>query len=103
MTMKTARSAVVRYGLGLVPFAAILSISLLFRYYSIRLDLSLLVIVVLISATWYGGRGPGLVVGILFVISTYLMAAPSSASPARLIIAYFNIAVVIGILVFLVS
>jgi PAS domain S-box-containing protein len=103
MTTKTAKSAVLRYGLGLVPFAAILSVILLLRYYSIRVDLSLLVIVVLISATWYGGRGPGLVVGALFVVTTFLMAAPSQTSTGRLVIAYINIGAVIAILVFLVS
>ena len=103
MTVRMAKSATLRYGLGLIPFAVILFVSLLFRYYSIRVDLSLLVIVILISAAWYGGRGPGLLVGALFIVSTFMMAAPSQTSTARLIIAYVNITAVIVILVILVS
>jgi PAS domain S-box-containing protein len=101
---KTVKSAILRYGLGVLSFALTISISLLLRHYSIRIELTLLVIFVLIGTTWYGGRGPGLLVVALFLLATVIVSSPSpQTSIGKLIFAYFNIVVLFITLVVLVS
>lgn len=67
---KETRSVALRYGLPVAAYALILLISLGFqRFFSFRLDLTTLVIVLMIVTAWYGGRGPGLVITLLFEIT----------------------------------
>lgn len=67
---KKLRSAGLRYGLPLVAYVLILLIAqLVQRWFSLRLDPTILIIALMIASAWYGGRGPGLVVAILFEIT----------------------------------
>ena len=102
--MKELRSSALRYGLGLVSFAVTLFIALVLRYYSINVNLTILVVVVLLGTTWYGGRGPGLMLAVLLEVATILLTpAVAGTSTARLIFAYFNLLVLLVTLVLLVS
>lgn len=95
-----------RYGLGLIAFVLTLSLGLLLRRYSIRIDLSLLVFLVLIGVTWYGGKGPGLTVAILFLIATVTLALQTGtprAQPVRFLVGLFNITALLVIVISLVS
>ena len=62
-----AKSAVVRYGLAVVSFALCLLLAYALRLlFSIKFDPTTLVVIVLIASAWYLGRGPGLLVAILY-------------------------------------
>ncbi len=71
-------SAVLRYGLALGSFVLILLISLgLQRFFSLRLDLTVLIIAAMIASAWYLGRGPGLLVAFVLEIALfYFSTAP---------------------------
>ncbi len=101
---KTVRSIAMRYGLALASFVLTLFIALVLRYYSIRISLAIPIILVLIGTTWYGGKGPGLMVAILLEIATILLASPSpETSLARTIFGYFNVMVLLITMVLLIS
>jgi PAS domain S-box-containing protein len=83
---KKIRSVALRYGLPLVLFALILSISFgLQRFYSFRLDLTPLIIALMIATAWYAGRWPGLMIAIVFEAAiVYFSNAPLSFRLAAL-------------------
>ncbi len=102
--MKKIRSTAMRYGLGLGSFAVTLFIALVLRYYSINVNLTILVVVVLLGTTWYGGRGPGLLLAVLLEVATIMLTpAVPQTSTGRLVFAYFNLLVLLVTLVLLVS
>lgn len=88
--MKEIRSVVRRYGLALGSFALILLFSyVLRRYFSINLDVTPVIILLMIASAWYGGLGPGLVVAIAFEITLDYFSALSPFS-LRFAIVFFN-------------
>jgi PAS domain S-box-containing protein len=64
------KSFCLRYGLALGIILITLLISAILSFYSIKINLTILVIIALIIPSWYGGRGPGFLVGIVFEIVT---------------------------------
>src|SRR5215208_521375 len=84
---KGIRSIALRYGLALLSFALLLLISLGFqRFFSFRLDVTPLIIAVMVASAWYGGRGPGLLIVILFELTLdYFSSAPFSFQFAAII------------------
>lgn len=74
------RSRWLKYGLGVGLFLATLLISSGLQYLSIRINLTILVIIVLVAATWYGGRGPGLLLAVLIELTTIYSVYYSTAS-----------------------
>jgi PAS domain S-box-containing protein len=101
--MKEIRSAMLRYGLALGSFALILLLSyVLRRFFSINLDVTPLIILLMIASTWYGGRGPGLLVAIAFeIVLDYFSPVPPFS--LRFAIIFFNRMVLFGALVIFVS
>jgi PAS domain S-box-containing protein len=81
---KQVRSIALRYGLALAVFALILLLSFsLSRFFSFRFDSTFLVIALLIAAAWYGGRGPGLMIALLFEGTIdYYSGPPNSVKAA---------------------
>jgi PAS domain S-box-containing protein len=77
---KTVRSVALRYGLPLAAFALLVLIALGVKsWFSYQLDLSILAIALLIASAWYGGRGPGLLVALVFNVTIdwyYLASQP---------------------------
>jgi PAS domain S-box-containing protein len=75
------RSIPLRYGLALGSFGLVMLVILgLPRITSIRIDLTTLIILVMIGSAWYLGRGPGLLIAILFeLILDYFSTAPFTA------------------------
>jgi PAS domain S-box-containing protein len=64
---KKLRSAALRYGLPLVAFVLLLLMAIgVKRWFSLQLDPTILIIALLIASAWFGGRGPGLLVAIIF-------------------------------------
>lgn len=76
--MRQIRSAPLRYGLALASFLLILLVSFgLPKLTSVRIDLTALIIIVMIASAWYLGRGPGLLVALLFEFTlNYFSTAP---------------------------
>ncbi len=102
--MKDIRSTTLRYGLALGSFAITLFIALVLRHFSININLTILIVVVLLGTTWYGGRGPGLLLAFLLEAATIILTpAAAQTSTGRLIFAYLNLLVLLVTLVLLVS
>jgi len=101
--IKKAKSAILRYGIGLASFAFTLVLALVFLRFSIKLDLSLLVVLALLGSAWYGGRGPGLMVAVLFELATVSLRNPIQAPWISLVFMEFNRTALMAILVLLVS
>ena len=77
---KGIRSVALRYGLALLSFALLLLLSFsLQRFFSFRLDTTPFIIALLVASAWYGGRGPGLLIAILFELTLdYFSRSPLS-------------------------
>ncbi|HEX8195232.1 MAG TPA: ATP-binding protein [Pyrinomonadaceae bacterium] len=73
-----------RYGLALGAFALVLLTTItISRLFSFSLDLTSLIIAVMIGSAWYLGRGPGLIVSLVFEITLiYFATAPYTAKSA---------------------
>ncbi|MEW6127495.1 MAG: ATP-binding protein [Acidobacteriota bacterium] len=103
---KTTKSLIVRYGCGLAAFALILLLAFLLRRLSIGIDLSFMVILALIGISWFFGKGPGLLLLVLFelvsVLSTW-RTQPERVLTAKYFFAQFNVLVLLGLLVVLVN
>jgi hypothetical protein len=95
------RSAALRYGLPVVSFALILLITIgVQRYFSIRLDLTLLIIALMIASAWYGGRGPGLLIAILFEVVLDYFSGASILSLKFLAIFFNRMALFVSLVLF---
>ncbi|HKZ03076.1 MAG TPA: ATP-binding protein [Pyrinomonadaceae bacterium] len=100
--MRQIKSAPLRYGLALASFALILLVSFgLPRVTSLRIDLTALIILVMIASAWYLGRGPGLMVALLFELTLDLFATAPVTLRSSFII--FNRLVLFGSVVLFAS
>jgi PAS domain S-box-containing protein len=104
--LKTAKSLVLRYGLGLLVFALIIALITILRRFSIAIDLGFLIILALIGVSWFLGKGPGLLllilvefVAIMFVFRT----KPEQLFTAKYVLTQINIIALLTILVVLIS
>jgi signal transduction histidine kinase len=97
------RSILVRYGLAGGTFAVLIAvIGLARRFLGISLDTTLFIILTMVAAAWYGGRGPGLFVAILFEATIdYFAGWPKDPMRAALVV--FNRFLLFGIVVFFAS
>jgi signal transduction histidine kinase len=104
--MKPLKSGVLRYGLAVVCFAMTIMIAVVLRRYAIRIELGLLVTIVLVAVSWYGGRGPGLLaLGLFEVVVITSAALGTGPQPLgwRFAFAQTNGLAILGILIWLVS
>jgi PAS domain S-box-containing protein len=100
---KKLRSTLLRYGLPVVIFLGIILIAVgIKRFFAVSLDPTTLLIVVLIVAAWYGGRGPGLLVGLVYEITIQYFAPPQPLS-SKVIIAAVNRVIIFVTLALFVS
>lgn len=101
---KGIRSILLRYGLAVGLFAITLGISLLLSHFEIKINLTILLVTVLVATSWYGGRGPGILLSIL-VLATALFRAPITpdASIAKAVFAYLSILSLLVFIVLLIS
>jgi signal transduction histidine kinase len=74
------RSAIPGYGLGLATTTVTLIVAILLSRYSISVNLTLLVVAAVLIPTWYGGIGPGLMVGIIFEFVSILSKPPTAGA-----------------------
>jgi PAS domain S-box-containing protein len=81
-----------RYGLAVVLFGATLGLSLLLNYINFKINLTIPIVFSLVATAWYGGRGPGLLISILFEGTTILYTPiPPDSSVGRAIFGYFSV------------
>ncbi len=91
---------VLRYLLPVALFAAVLGLSLLLERIDFRLNLTIPIVFALVATVWWGGRGPGIVISILFEGATILYATiPPGQSVGR---AWFGYVSVFSLYIFLV-
>lgn len=98
------RSFLLRYGLAVAIFALILVIALLLRYFSIQLNLSVVLAVGLVAAAWFGGRGPGIFLLFLILLGAIVIGGvPEGSSAVTVVVGYVSALAVFGLLILLVS
>ena len=104
--LKTAKSLTLRYGSGLLVFALIITLATVLRRLSIAIDLGFLIILALIAVSWFWGRGPGLLVLVLFefvsIMFTY-KTQPERLFTAKYIFSQVNVIALLGFLVILIN
>ena len=61
-----------RYGLTLVVFAAVIGLALLNKNYDVKLNLTIPIVFGLVAVVWYLGRGPGIVLSLMFEATTVI-------------------------------
>ncbi|HSI87425.1 MAG TPA: ATP-binding protein [Pyrinomonadaceae bacterium] len=94
-----------RYGLALLLFGLIFGLSQILSQYGIRLNLTIPVVVGLVAASWWGGRGPGLFLA-LAITASVIVYAPRPEDPSgwpRAIFGYVSVALLLGFIVLLIS
>jgi two-component system, cell cycle sensor histidine kinase and response regulator CckA len=101
---KGIRPAWRRYGLAILLFAAILAISLGLSALSIKISLSLLFVIAIVSATLYGGWGPGVMLATLIQgRMMYMNWFPPETPVGQTLFGYISWYSLLGFLVFIVS
>src|SRR5690606_922125 len=94
-----------RYGLALLLFGIIFGLSQFLALYEIRLNFTIPVLIGLVLASWWGGRGPGLFLA-LAITASVIIYAPRPEDPSgwpRAIFSFASIALLLIFLVFLIS
>ena len=88
----TKRHWLVRVGFVTLLFAIVLGLSLLnSRSFDLRLNLTIPVVLALVAAAWYAGRSGGVLLGILFQVTTILYATvPPDSTFGRRAFGYFS-------------
>jgi PAS domain S-box-containing protein len=81
-------------------FAAILALSGAARYFGMQISFTFPIIVVVVGAAWFGGRGPGILVSVLIVAVSAASARQADQSPALPF--YFQQASVLALLILVV-
>jgi PAS domain S-box-containing protein len=89
-----------RYALAVGLFAATIALSILLNSFSTKINLTIPIVLALVATAWYGGRGPGVLISILFQATTiiYIPIPPDS----NLVKAWFGYFSVFSLYVFLV-
>lgn len=93
-----------RYGLAIGLFAIALAISLLNSYFEYKINLTILLLVVLALSSWYGGRGPGILLIFLVLVTSIIRTPiPPESSIANIIFSYFSAVLLLVVIVLLIS
>jgi PAS domain S-box-containing protein len=86
------KSIALRYGLAVGLFAAAIGISLLLQKFSIKINLTILIMGVIFLASWYGGRGPGILSALLLEATTIIYTpVPPDSSVAKVAFGHFSV------------
>lgn len=87
----TERHWILRYGLAVALVAITIGIAVLLNNFGVKLNFTIPVVLALVAGAWYGGRGPGLLIGVLFQATTITYAkVPEDTVWAALIFGYFS-------------
>ena len=94
------KSLFLRYGFAILLFVVVLGLSLILRYFGIQINLTIPVIVAVVGAAWFGGRGPGILISVLVVAVSMLPGRPPEG--ASLVAFYVQHTSVLALLIFVV-
>src|SRR5436190_12859949 len=98
-----SRSWVVRYGLAATVYWLLIGLSTgLRRYWALSFDTTTLIILTMIASAWYLGRGPGLLVALMFEATLDYYAGFPRVAP-RFYVVMFNRIVLFGSVVLFAS
>ena len=93
-----------RYGLAVGVYGVTVGLSLLLIWLGIRLNFAIPVLLALVAAIWFGGRGPGVMLSVLFQATTiYFTPIPVDSTVARAVFGYFSVFTVYLFLVWVIS
>ena len=104
MVAKKWKSILLRYGFSFASVLVTVAASYLFKRYSINggYVTLLLFLASLIGSAWYGGRGPGLMVVVLYLAVSFNLTT-AKATPFKYAFTLLNLLVFLGAFVLLVS
>lgn len=98
------KSIVFRYGLAIALFAAAIGISSLLTNFSIKINLTLLIMGVIFAAAWYGGRGPGLLTALLLEATAIIYTPiPPDSTLEKAVFGYFSVTLLLVSFALLIS
>jgi signal transduction histidine kinase len=99
----STRSRILRYGLAAAAYSSLIGLSAgLRRFWGVSVDTTSLIILTMIASAWYLGRGPGLLVALLFEATLdYYAGFPHV--PGRFFVVMFNRIVLFGSVVLFAS
>jgi PAS domain S-box-containing protein len=84
---RTVRSVVLRYGLAAVSFVLVIAASFwLGRVFSIKIDPTFLILLIMIASAWYLGLGPGLLIAVMFEAAIDYFGHPAHTIAAAVVI-----------------
>lgn len=97
---KEIRSPWLRYGLAIALFLLTIGLSLGLTRLGLQISLTIPVVFAMVAASWYGGRGPGLLLAFLFQGTTTYSKPPEDAKTVfaqlSVLFVYIFLAVVIS-------
>lgn len=103
-TRAKLRSVAIRYGLAVASCAITIVAAMALQQSGVKLNLTILVLAALILPTWYGGRGPGLMVCIVLeAVTIFSRPFPADASIGQFVFSHVSILTLYILLVVLVS
>jgi PAS domain S-box-containing protein len=92
------------YGLAVVVYALTVGLSLLLIWLGIRISFAIPILVGLVGVVWYGGRGPGVLLSVLFEATTiYFTPIPPDSTVPKMVFGYFSVFVVYLFLVWVIG
>ena len=81
-----------RYLFAIAVFWATIGISTLQSYYNLKLNLTIPIVLAVVAVAWWGGRGPGVLLAILFQATTiYYVPIPPDSTLAKAAFGWFSI------------
>jgi PAS domain S-box-containing protein len=101
---RNLRSIVLSYGLAAGIFAVLLGAFFIFREFGYKPDLTIPIMIGLAVTAWYLGRGPGILLVTLLVVTTILFRPPTQEVPVpKLVLTYVTVFGLLILIVWLIS
>jgi PAS domain S-box-containing protein len=92
------------YGLSVAVYVFTVALSLFLIWLGIRISFAIPILVGLVGVVWYGGRGPGILLSVLFHSTTiYYTPIPPDSTWTKVIFGYFSVFTVYLFLVWVIG
>jgi PAS domain S-box-containing protein len=98
------RNWLLTYGLSVAVYAFTIGLSLLLIWLGIHISFAIPILVGLVGVVWYGGRGPGVLLSVLFHATTiYFTPIPPTSTVPKVAFGYFSVFLVYLFLVWVIG